>query len=96
MYSDAEGIPSTCSGISNAIDSVMAYMNILTGGGTTGTLRKVSYGYPCVAVVCGTAGIEDGVSLYEKVFLCGDNNTGRSATSTPAGNQSGVPKFYSL
>jgi hypothetical protein len=68
-------------------------MNILTGGGTTGTLRKVSYGYPCVAVVCATAGIEDGVSLYEKVFLCGDDNTGRSVTSTPAGNQSGVPNF---
>jgi hypothetical protein len=68
-------------------------MNILTGGSTTGSLRKVSYGYPCVAVVCVTAGIEDGVSLYEKVFLCGDDNTGRSATPTPAGNQSGVPNF---
>jgi len=25
--------------------------------------------------------------------LCGDDNTSRSATSTPAGNQSGVPNF---
>jgi hypothetical protein len=77
MYPDAEGIPSTCSGISNAIDPVTAYMNILTGGSTRSALRKVSYGYPCVAIVCATAGIEDGVSLYEKVFLCGDDNTSR-------------------
>ena len=68
-------------------------MNILTGSGTNGTLRRVPYGYPCVAVVCGTAGIEDGVSLYEKVFLCGDDNTGGSVTPTPAGSQSGVPNF---
>jgi hypothetical protein len=94
MYSDAEGTPSTCSGISNAIDPVTANMNILTGGGAReDLLRGVSYGYPCVIVVCATAGIEDGVSLYEKVFLCGDENTGRSATSTPAGNRSGVPNF---
>jgi len=68
-------------------------MNIITGGGAREILRGVSYGYPCVVVVCVTAGIEDGVSLYEKVLLCGDDNTGRSATSTPAGNQSRVPNF---
>jgi hypothetical protein len=93
MYSDAEGTPSTRSGVSNAIDPVTTYMNILTGGGTRGALRSESYGYPCVVVVCATAGIENGVSLYEKVFLCGDDNTGRSGTSTPAGSQSGVPNF---
>ena len=68
-------------------------MNILTRGSTRSAFGKVSYGYPCVAVVCATAGIENGVPLYEKVLLGGDDNTGRSVTSTPAGNQNRVPNF---